>query len=119
MTYSDSKTAVSYTVSKNGSNGAKGDKGDKGETGAKGNDAIYMNITSSNGNVFKNTAIATTLTAHVYKGATELTSAAITALGTIKWYKDAGATAVGTGQTFTVSAGDVTNKATYTAQLEG
>lgn len=119
VTYSDSKTAVSYTVSKNGSNGAKGDKGDKGETGAKGNDAIYMNITSSNGNVFKNTAIATTLTAHVYKGATELTSAAITALGTIKWYKDAGATAVGTGQTFTVSAGDVTNKATYTAQLEG
>ena len=119
VTYSDSKTAVSYTVSKNGSNGAKGDKGDKGETGAKGNDAIYMNITSSNGNVFKNTAIATTLTAHVYKGATELTSAAITALGTIKWYKDAGTTAVGTGQTFTVSAGDVTNKATYTAQLEG
>lgn len=99
--------------------GKDGPKGDKGETGAKGNDAIYMNITSSNGNVFKNTAIATTLTAHVYKGATELTSAAITALGTIKWYKDAGATAVGTGQTFTVSAGDVTNKATYTAQLEG
>lgn len=90
-----------------------------GKDGPKGDDAIYMNITSSNGNVFKNTAIATTLTAHVYKGATELTSAAITALGTIKWYKDAGATAVGTGQTFTVSAGDVTNKATYTAQLEG
>ena len=80
MTYSDSKTAISYTVSKNGANGAKGDKGDKGETGAKGDDAIYMNITSSNGNVFKNTAIATTLTAHVYKGATELTGAAITAL---------------------------------------
>lgn len=90
-----------------------------GKDGPKGDDAIYMNITSSNGNVFKNTAIATTLTAHVYKGATELTSAAITALGTIKWYKDAGTTAVGTGQTFTVSAGDVTNKATYTAQLEG
>lgn len=119
VTYSDSKTAISYTVSKNGANGAKGDKGDKGETGAKGDDAIYMNITSSNGNVFKNTAIATTLTAHVYKGATELTGAAITALGTIKWYKDGGTTSIATGQTFTVSAGDVTNKATYTAQLEG
>lgn len=119
MTYSDGKTAVSYTVSKNGANGVKGDKGDKGETGAKGDDAIYMNITSSNGNVFKNTAIATTLTAHVYKGATELTGAAITALGTIKWYKDGGTTSIATGQTFTVSAGDVTNKATYTAQLEG
>ena len=67
----------------------------------------------------KNTAIATTLTAHVYKGATELTGAAITALGTIKWYKDGGTTSIATGQTFTVSAGDVTNKATYTAQLEG
>ena len=119
VTYSDGKTAVSYTVSKNGANGAKGDKGDKGETGAKGDDAIYMNITSSNGNVFKNTAIATTLTAHVYKGATELTGAAITALGTIKWYKDGGTTSIATGQAFTVSAGDVTNKATYTAQLEG
>ncbi len=90
-----------------------------GKDGAKGDDAIYMNITSSNGNVFKNTAIATTLTAHVYKGATELTGAAITALGTIKWYKDGGTTSIATGQTFTVSAGDVTNKATYTAQLEG
>ena len=99
--------------------GKDGPKGDKGETGAKGDDAIYMNITSSNGNVFKNTAIATTLTAHVYKGATELTGAAITALGTIKWYKDGGTTSIATGQTFTVSAGDVTNKATYTAQLEG
>ena len=78
-----------------------------------------MNITSSNGNVFKNTAIATTLTAHVYKGATELTGSAITALGTIKWYKDGETTSIASGQTFTVSAGDVTNKATYTAQLEG
>lgn len=90
-----------------------------GKDGPKGDDAIYMNITSSNGNVFKNTALATTLTAHVYKGATELTGAAITALGTIKWYKDGGTTSIATGQTFTVSAGDVTNKATYTAQLEG
>lgn len=90
-----------------------------GKDGPKGDDAIYMNITSSNGNVFKNTAIATTLTAHVYKGATELTGSAITALGTIKWYKDGETTSIASGQTFTVSAGDVTNKATYTAQLEG
>lgn len=90
-----------------------------GKDGPKGDDAITLYIESSNGNVFKNTAIATTLTAHVYKGATELTGAAITALGTIKWYKDGGTTSIATGQTFTVSAGDVTNKATYTAQLEG
>lgn len=36
VTYSDGKTAVSYSVSKNGSNGAKGDPGGKGETGATG-----------------------------------------------------------------------------------
>ena len=36
VTYSDGKTAISYTVSKNGANGAKGDKGDKGATGPQG-----------------------------------------------------------------------------------
>lgn len=33
VTYSDGKTAVSYSVSKNGSNGAKGDPGETGATG--------------------------------------------------------------------------------------
>lgn len=107
VTYSDGKSTTSYSISRNGSNGAAGA------------DAITMVITSSNGVIFKNTAIATTLTAHVYKGAAEVTGAALTALGTIKWYKDGGATAVATGTTFTISAGDVTNKASYTAQLEG
>ena len=78
-----------------------------------------MNITSSNGNVFKNTAIATTLTAHVYKGATELTGAAITALGTIKWYKDGATTSTASGSTLTVQAGDVDSRCNYTVQLEG
>ena len=48
-----------------------------------------------------------------------MTGSALTALGTIKWYKDGGATPVATGTTLTVTAGDVTNKATYTANLEG
>lgn len=116
VTYSDGKTAISYAVTRNGSNGAKGDKGDKGAAGA---DAITLVITSSGGIIFKNTAIATTLTAHVYKGAAEVTGNALSALGTIKWYKDGGTTAVATGQTLTISAGDVSNRATYTAQLEG
>lgn len=96
-----------------------GAKGDKGNTGAAGADAITLVITSSGGIIFKNTAIATTLTAHVYKGAAEVTGSALSALGTIKWYKDGGSTAVATGQTLTISAGDVSNRATYTAQLEG
>lgn len=86
--------------------------------GDDGEDAITMSITSSNGTIFKNTSIATTLTAHVYKAGVEVTGNALSALGTIKWYKDGSTTAAGTGQTLTISAGAVTNKATYVAQLE-
>ena len=96
--------------------GATGDKGDKGDAG---DDAITLAVTSSNGNIFKNTAIATTLTAHVYQAGAELNSTQIAALGSIKWYKDGGSTAVATGAILTISAGDVTNRATYVAQLEG
>ena len=77
-------------------------------------------MTSSNGTIFKNTAVVTTLTAHVYKAGTELTAAQIAELGTIKWYKDGSSTAMSTtGATLNISSGDVTNKATYIAQLEG
>lgn len=94
----------------------KGGKGDQGDPGA---DAITIAITSSNGTIFKNSAIETTLTAHVYKAGQEVTGSALTALGTIKWYKDGGSTAVATGATLNITAGDITNKATYIAQLEG
>lgn len=107
VTYSDGKSTTSYAVSRNGTNGANGA------------DALTISVTSSGGTIFKNTAIATTLTAHVYKGGAEVTGNALTALGTIKWYKDGGATAVATGSAFTVAAGDVTNKASYTVNLEG
>lgn len=92
--------------------------GTHGATGADGADAITLVITSSAGIIFKNTAIATTLTAHIYQGGAEVTGTALAALGTINWYKDSGTTAVATGQTLTISAGDVTNSANYTAQLE-
>lgn len=108
--YSDGKTTTSYSVAYKGTNGTDGA------------DAVTISITSSNGFIFKNASIATTLTAHVYKAGKELTSSTSPTLasqGTIKWYKDGGTTAVGTGQTLTITAGDVTNKATYTAQLEG
>lgn len=108
--YSDGKSTESYSVSYKGTNGTNGKDG---------LDAITMAITSSGGTIFKNTAIATTLTAHVYKGGVEVTGSALASLGTIKWYKDGGTTAVATGSTYTISAGDVTNKATFSAQLEG
>lgn len=95
-------------------------KGAKGDQGAAGADAITMTITSSNGTIFKNTSITTTLTAHVYKAGAELDATAIAALGTIKWYKDGSTTALSTtGQTLNIGAGDVESKATYIAQLEG
>jgi hypothetical protein len=95
----------------------KGGKGDQGNPGA---DAITMTVTSSNGTIFKNTAITTTLTAHVYKAGAELDATAIAALGTIKWYKDGSTTALSTtGQTLNIGAGDIDSKATYIAQLEG
>ena len=102
-----------------GQDGAPGQNGQDGQDGADGEDAINLVITSSAGTIFKNTAIVTTLTAHVYKGGAEVTGSALSALGTIKWYKDGGSTAVGTGTTLSISAGDVTNKAVYEARLEG
>ena len=86
--------------------------------GADGEDAIVMEITSSAGFIFKNTQAVTTLTAHVFKGGAEVTGNDLSALGTIKWYKDGGSTAVGTGAMLSITAGTVTNKATYTAKLE-
>lgn len=110
VNYSDGKSTESFSVSYKGTNGING---------TNGKDAITMAITSSGGTIFKNTAIATTLTAHVYKGGVEVTGSALSSLGTIKWYKDGGTTAVATGSTYTIGAGDVSNKATFSAQLEG
>lgn len=110
VNYSDGKSTESFSVSYKGTNGING---------TNGKDAITMAITSSGGTIFKNTAIATTLTAHIYKGGVEVTGSALAALGTIKWYKDGGTTAVATGSTYTIGAGDISNKATFSAQLEG
>lgn len=109
--YSSGSPTYAYSVSKIGEKGADGDPGA---------DAITMTIDSSDGMIFKNSAIATTLTARIFKGGVEITSdTEIEKLGTIKWYKDGGTTAVATGRTLQVSAGQVNHKATYTAQLEG
>ena len=102
-----------FTIAYTGATGAQG------ATGAAGADAITLSITSSNGTIFKNSAIATVLTAHVYRAGAELNTTQIAALGTIKWYKDGAETAVGTGATLTIDAGDVSHRASYVAQLEG
>lgn len=118
ITYTDNTTSTSYSVGMIGATGAKGDTGATGATGAPGADAISLVVTSSAGTIFKNTNIATTLTAHVYKAGVEVTGSALSALGTIKWYKDGSSTAAATGQTLNITAGDVSNKVSYEARLE-
>ena len=96
--------------------------GTHGATGNKGDDAITLTITSSNGTVFKNNSGTTVLTAHVFKGAVEqsITDAGVVAnsLGTIKWYKGSSTTAVATAKTYTVQASAVDNSEVFTCQLE-
>ena len=107
VTYSDGKSTTSYAVSRQGVNGSNG------------KDALVIVISSSNGTIFKNTDIATTLTARVYQGGAEVTGSALAALGTIKWYKDGATTSTASGSTLTVQAGDVDSRCNYTVQLEG
>lgn len=93
--------------------------GNPGVDGPKGDSAISIKITSSNGNIFKQTAISTVLTAHVYKGPDELSGEALAAVGIVKWYKNNSTTSIGTGVTLTISEGDALNKDKYIVQLEG
>lgn len=103
-----------------GDTGAKGDKGDtgaKGATGAAGKDALSVVISSSVGNIFRNSEGTATLTAQVFKGPVLLNDTQVTAEGTLKWYKDG--TSAGTGKTLTVTAASIVNKAVYSCKLEG
>lgn len=113
VNYSDGKSTTSYSVSYKGTNGTNG---------TNGKDAITVTITSSNGTIFKNNSGSTVLTAHVFKGAVEqsITDAGVVAgsLGTIKWYKGNGTTAIATSKTLTVAATEVLNSQVYTCQLE-
>lgn len=110
--YSNNTSTVSYSVSYKGINGTDGNDGQ---------DAITLTITSSNGTVFKNNSGSTVLTAHVWKGSIEqsITDAGVCgSLGTIKWYKGSGASAVATSKTYEVKASAVLNSEVYTCQLE-
>ncbi len=105
---------IEYTPSENG----VCITGNTGTNGEKGEDALNMVITSSNGNVFKNTPISTTLTAHVYKGGNEIIGNELDAIGTIKWYADGSTLPIATGSTLTINSGDATNNINYLAKLE-
>lgn len=95
--------------------GAVGTTGNTGSTGAA---AIALEVTSLSGMVFKNTGVSTTLTARVYQGGVELTGAAITPFGVVKWYKDNAYIVGADGVSLVVSAADVPDRASYEAKLE-
>ena len=67
---------VSYTTAQcitgikgdKGDQGIQGKQGEQGVQGPPGEDAVMLYIDSSNGNVFKNSSIATTLTVTIIKG---------------------------------------------------
>ena len=66
--------------------------------------ALSAEITSSNGTLFIDTTVATTLTAHIYSNGTELNATQIADIGTIRWYNtDDMTTAIATGQTYTIT----------------
>lgn len=66
--------------------------------------ALSAEITSSDGTLFIDTTVATTLTAHIYANGTELTATQIADIGVIRWYNaDDTSTPLGTGQTYTIT----------------
>lgn len=81
--------------------------------------ALSLEITSSEGQVFITTSVATTLTAHVYLNGEELTAEQITDIGIIRWYEyDHYDTVLGTGQTYTITEEMSIGAVNMTARLE-
>lgn len=102
-----------------GATGGTGATGATGEPGANGQDAYMMTISSNNGTVFKNSTGNTTLTAHLFKGGSEITipsNGVITDVGSVKWYING--TYDSTGATLLVQASSVESKAVYEVKLE-
>lgn len=77
--------------------------GATGPAGADGADALSLVITSDKGQIAKNAAISATLTAHVYRGGSELSSDDIAKLGAIHWYASGGTEILATGSTYKAS----------------
>ena len=113
VTYSDNKSTTSYSVSRTAIDGTNGVDGEDGES------PLTLVIESSAGQIFKNTGIATTLKARIFKGSKELTESEITSLGTVKWYRNDSTSAVSTGITRIIAEGTEESAVTYRAQLEG
>lgn len=90
------------------------------EKSAAGKDAVVINIMSSNGNIFQNGSVATTLTAYVIKGDTDITDSV--PASRFSWEKESNnadtdqifnETHVGHGHVLILTPDDVWGRATF------
>lgn len=113
------KTSTSGSTTYSDAVCISGADGKPGQDGTNGVDALHIVIESSAGTSFIDKAIVTTLTAHVFKGGTELNATQLASEGAIKWYLNGSTTAVGTGVTLSVNQVASVAIANYTCRLEG
>ena len=81
---------------------------------------ISIDILSTNGTLFRDSAIKTKLTARLSIGGEQLSEEEVenSNLGTLKWYDSAG-TVLGTGQTLELTYDSTVTRADITVKLEG
>lgn len=111
--YSDGSSTETYSVSHNGTNGTNGKDG---KDGAAGEAALSFKLLSSQGQIFKNKSIKTTLTLEVRRGSKKLTSSEVKNLGAIQWFKN-DTRQTGSDLTLSVSESDSVLNKNYSVQV--
>lgn len=111
--YSDGSSTETYSVSHNGTNGTNGKDG---KDGVAGEAALSFKLLSSQGQIFKNKSIKTTLTLEVRRGFKKLTSSEVKNLGTVQWFKN-NTRQTGSDLTLSVSESDSVLNTNYSVQV--
>lgn len=111
--YSDGSSTETYSVSHNGTNGTNGKDG---KDGVAGEAALSFKLLSSQGQIFKNKSIKTTLTLEVRRGSKKLTSSEVKNLGTVQWFKN-DTRQTGSDLTLSVSESDSALNTNYSVQV--
>lgn len=111
--YSDGSSTETYSVSHNGTNGTNGKDG---KDGVAGEAALSFKLLSSQGQIFKNKSIKTTLTLEVRRGSKKLTSSEVKNLGTVQWFKN-DTRQTGSALTLSVSESDSVLNTNYSVQI--
>ena len=114
--YSDGSSTETYSVSHNGTNGTNGTNGKDGKDGVAGEAALSFKLLSSQGQIFKNKSIKTTLTLEVRRGSKKLTSSEVKNLGTVQWFKN-DTRQTGSDLTLSVSEPDSVLNTNYSVQV--